>query len=133
MRVLIVGCGRLTTALVPDLAESGFEITVVSRSRECLESLSEFPGVQVVLTTEPTMQEFLQQAGIDTVDIFLALSDDDHRNALVAQIARHIHNVPKVICHLDNPQLQIFYTGLGMDVVGYSIGLLQDIHQAISR
>ena len=84
MRVLIVGCGRLTTALVPDLAESGFEITVVSRLRECLESLSEIPGVQVVLTTEPTMQEFLQQAGIDTVDIFLALSDDDHRNDLVS-------------------------------------------------
>ena len=56
MRVLIVGCGRLTTALVPDLAESAFEITVVSRSRECLESLSEIPGVQVVLTPEPTMQ-----------------------------------------------------------------------------
>ena len=133
MRVLIVGCGRLTTALVPDLAESGFEITVVSRSRECLESLSEIPGVQVVLTTEPTMQEFLQQAGVDTVDIFLALSDDDHRNALVSQIARYIYNVPKVICHLDNPQLQIFYAGLGMNVVGHSIGLLQDIHQAISR
>ena len=133
MRVLIVGCGRLTTALVPDLADSGFEITVVSRFRECLESLSEIPGVQVVLTTEPTMQEFLQQAGVDTVDIFLALSDDDHRNALISQIARHIYNVPKVICHLDNPQLQIFYTSLGMDVVGYSIGLLQDIHQAISK
>ena len=133
MRVLIVGCGRLTTALVPDLAESGFEITVVSRFRECLESLSEIPGVQVVLTAEPTMQDFLQQAGVDTVDIFLALSDDDHQNALLAQIARHIYNVPKVICHLDNPQLQIFYAGLGMDVVGYSIGLLQDIHQAISR
>ena len=133
MRVLIVGCGRLTTALVPDLAESGFQITVVSQSQECLESLSEISGVQVVLTTEPTMQEFLQQAGVDTVDVFLALSDDDHRNALVAQIARHIYNVPKVICHLDNPQLQIFYAGLGMNVVGYSIGLLQDIQQAISR
>ena len=133
MRILIVGCGRLTASLVPDLAESGFDITVVSRFRECLESLSEITGVQVVLTTEPTMQEFLQQAGVDTADIFLALSDDDHRNALVAQIARHIYNVPKVICHLDNPQLQIFYASLGMDVVGYSIGLLQDIHQAISR
>ena len=61
------------------------------------------------------------------------VSNDDHRNALVAQIARHIYNVPTVICHLDNPQLQIFYTGLGMNVVGYSIGLLQDIQQAISR
>jgi trk system potassium uptake protein TrkA len=72
-------------------------------------------------------------AGVDTTDIFLALSDDDHRNALTAQIARHIFNVPKVICHLDNPQLQILYAGLGLDVVGYSFGLLQDIRQSIEK
>ena len=133
MRVLILGCGRLTTTLVPDLAGNGTEITILSRERECLESVSDFPGVEVVLTIEPTMQDYLQLAGVDTTDIFLALSDDDHRNALTAQIARYIFNVPKVICHLDNPQLQILYAGLGLDVVGYSFGLLQDIRQSIEK
>lgn len=133
MRVLILGCGRLTTTLVPDLARNGVEITVLSRDRECLETLADIPGVEVVLTTEPTMQDYLQLAGVDTADIFLALSDDDHRNALTAQIARYIFNVPKVICHLENPQLQILYAGLGLDVVGYSIGLLQDIRQSIEK
>ena len=133
MRVLILGCGRLTTTLVPDLARNGVEITVLSRDRECLETLADIPGVDVVLTTEPTMQDYLQLAGVDTADIFLALSDDDHRNALTAQIARYIFNVPKVICHLENPQLQILYAGLGLDVVGYSIGLLQDIRQSIEK
>jgi trk system potassium uptake protein TrkA len=133
MRVLILGCGRLTTTLVPDLAVNGTEITILSRDRECLESVSDIPGVEVVLTIEPAMQDYLQLAGVDTTDIFLALSDDDHRNALTAQIARHIFNVPKVICHLDNPQLQILYAGLGLDVVGYSFGLLQDIRQSIEK
>ena len=133
MRVLILGCGRLTTTLVPDLAGKGTEITILSRDRECLESVSDIPGVEVVLTIEPTMQDYLQLAGVDTTDIFLALSDDDHRNALTAQIARHIFNVPKVICHLDNPQLQILYASLGLDVVGYSFGLLQDIRQSIEK
>jgi trk system potassium uptake protein TrkA len=133
MRVLILGCGRLTTTLVPDLVGDGVEITVLSRDRECLETVADIPGVEVVLTTEPTMQDYLQMAGVDTTDIFLALSDDDHRNALTAQIARYIFNVPKVICHLDNPQLQILYAGLGLDVVGYSFGLLQDIRQSIEK
>ena len=133
MRVLILGCGRLTTTLVPDLVGDGVEITVLSRDRECLETVADIPGVEVVLTTEPTMQDYLQMAGVDTTDIFLALSDDDHRNALTAQIARHIFNVPKVICHLDNPQLQSLYAGLGLDVVGYSFGLLQDIRQTIEK
>jgi len=133
MRVLILGCGRLTTTLVPDLAGDGAEITVLSRDRECLETVADLPGVDVVLTTEPTMQDYLQLAGVDTADIFLALSDDDHRNVLTAQIARYIFNVPKVICHLANPQLQILYAGLGLDVVGYSFGLLQDIRQSIEK
>ena len=133
MRVLILGCSRLTTTLVPDLAQAGFDITVLPQDQECLEKLGDQPAVDVVLTTEPTMQDYLQQGGIDTADIFLALSANDHQNAMVAQIARHIFNVPKVICHLDNPQLQLLYAGLGLDVVGYSIGLLQDIRQVMER
>ena len=50
MRVLILGCGRLTTTLVPDLARNGVEITVLSRDRECLETLADIPGVDVVLS-----------------------------------------------------------------------------------
>ena len=133
MRVLILGCGRLTTTLVSDLAKNGFEITILSRDRDCLDLVADQPGVTAVLTTEPTMQDYLQQGGVDTADIFLAFSGDDHLNAMVAQIARYIFNVPKVICHLDNPQLQLLYASLGLDVVGYSIGLLQDIRQAIER
>ena len=133
MRVLILGCGRLTTTLVSDLAQNGFEITILSRDRDCLDLVADQTGVTAVLTTEPTMQDYLQQGGIDTADIFLAFSGDDHLNAMVAQIARYIFKVPKVICHLDNPQLQLLYASLGLDVVGYSIGLLQDIRQAIER
>jgi len=133
MRVLILGCGRLTNTLVSDLAQNGFEITILSRDRDCLDLVADQPGVTAVLTTEPTMQDYLQQGGIDTADIFLAFSGDDHLNAMVAQIARYIFNVPKVICHLDNPQLQLLYASLGLDVVGYSIGLIQDIRQAIER
>ena len=133
MRVLILGCGRLTTTLVSDLTQNGFEITILSRDRDCLDLVADQTGVTAVLTTEPTMQDYLQQGGIDTADIFLAFSGDDHLNAMVAQIARYIFNVPKVICHLDNPQLQLLYASLGLDVVGYSIGLLQDIRQAIGR
>ena len=133
MRVLILGCNQLTTNLVPDLAEAGFHVSVLAGDRECLERVAGKPRVEVILTAEPLMQDYMQQAGIDTAEIFLALSNDDHQNALTAQIARHIFNVPKVICHLNDPQLQILYSGLGLDVVGYSFGLLQDIRQAIEK
>ncbi len=131
MRVLIFGCNRLTTSLVPDLAGDGVEITVLGDERGCLENVATYPGVRVVLTAEPIMQDYLQEGGIDHADVFLAMSTDDHQNILVAQIAKHIFNVPKVVCHLGNPQLQVLYAALGLNVVGYSFGLLQDVRQAI--
>jgi trk system potassium uptake protein TrkA len=131
MRVLIFGCNRLSTSLVGDLAGEGNDITVLGDERDCLESVATHPGVRVVLTAEPMMQDYLQEGGIDHADVFLAMSADDHQNILVAQIAKHIFNVPKVVCHLGNSQLQIMYAGLGLEVVGYSFGLLQDVRQAI--
>ncbi|NQW23133.1 MAG: NAD-binding protein [SAR202 cluster bacterium] len=131
MRVLIYGCNRLTTSLVPDLTGEGIEITVLGAERDCLESVATHPGVRVVLTAEPMMQDYLQEGGINHSDVFLAMSSDDHQNILVAQIAKHIYNVPKVVCHLGNPQLQVLYAALGLDVVGYSFGILQDVRQAI--
>ena len=133
MRVLIQGCSQLTTLLVPDLARAGSQVTVLSINRDCLELLADEPQVEVVLITEPLMQDYLRMGGIDNADIFLALSRDDHHNALVAQIALHIFNVPRVICYLEHPQLRILYDGLGLDVVGSTLGLVQDIRQAIER
>ncbi len=132
MRVLIFGCNRLTTSLVPDLAGDGVEITVLGDERDCLEIVATHPGVRVVLTAEPIMQDYLQEGGISHSDVFLAMSADDHENILVAQIAKHIFNVPKVVCHLVSPQLQVLYAALGLNVVGYSFGLLQDVRQAIA-
>jgi trk system potassium uptake protein TrkA len=131
MRVLIFGCNRLSTSLVADLAGEDNEITVLGGERDCLESVATHRGVHVVLTAEPMMQDYLQEGGIDHVDVFLAMSSDDHQNILVAQIAKHIYNVPKVVCHLSSPQLQVMYAALGLDVVGYSVGLMQDVRQAI--
>ena len=133
MRVLIFGCNRLSNSLVAGLAAEGNQITVLGGQRDCLESVSTHLGVRVILTAEPMMQDYLQEGGIDHADVFLAMSGDDHENILASQIAKHIYNVPKVVCHLGSPQLQVMYAALGLDVVGYSLGLLQDVRQAIER
>ena len=131
MRVLIFGCNRLSSSLVADLARDLNEITVLGSDRDSLESVATQSSVKVVFTAEPMMKDYLQEGGIDHADVFLAMSDDDHQNILVSQIAKHIFNVPKVVCHLGSPQLQVMYAGLGLDVVGYSFGLLHDVRQAI--
>ena len=133
MKVLIFGCGSLSANLVEDLSGKDNEITVLSDDREYLEKIDSYIDVRVVLTAEPIMQDYLREGNIDLCDVFLAISDDDHQNILVSQIAKYIYNVPKVICHLDNPRLQVMYAALGLDVIGSSFGLLQDVRQVIRR
>ena len=133
MQTLIYGCGQLAASTVRDLADEAAQITVIGKERNDLERLSGYPGVSVLLLTDPAMQDYLLEAGISHADAFLALSTDDHENLLMAQIAKRIFNVAHVVCHVENPQLQMLYSGLGLDVVGYSRGILQDIRQVIDR
>ena len=132
MRMLIYGWGQLAASAIRDLAGEDMDIMVLGKERSRLERLSAYRGVTVALLTEPVMQDYLLEAGISHVDAFLALSDDDHENLLLAQVAKQMFNVPRVVCHVENPQLQVLYTALGLNVVGYSRGILQDIRQAMS-
>ena len=133
MQMLIVGCDRTTPTLVPYLAQAGHGITVVDHAPDYLEMVADEPGVETILIAEPQMQDYMLQGGIETADVFLAMSGDDHRNALVAQIAQHLFHVPKVICRLDNLQLQPVYSELGLTVIGTTFGLIQAVHQAIEE
>jgi Trk K+ transport system NAD-binding subunit len=132
MEVMIFGCGRLTDMVVHYLIQLGYQVTVLDSDSTCLESVIKDEQAKGILISDPMMQDYLQEGGIGITEVFLALSGNDYRNALVAQIARHIFNVHTVICRLENPQLQQLYSGLGLKVIGPSIlTLFQDIHQAV--
>ena len=132
MDAIVYGCGRLASMLAPQLVQSGYNVTVLDSDLTRLESVVEEPQIKGVLIADPMMHDYLQEAHIDITELFLALSEDELKNALVSQVAKHIYNVPVVVCRLDNPQLQQLYSGLGLKVVGFSIlNLYNDIHQAI--
>ncbi len=134
MEAVIYGCGRLTAMLAPQLVQTGYQVTVLSDDSHCLESVVQERTIEGILITDAMMQDYLQEAQVATAELFVALSEDDHQNALVSQVARHIFNVPAVVCRLDNPQLQQLYSGLGLKVVGYSVlDLFHSIEQAIGE
>ena len=132
MQIIVYGCGQLAASAVRELAQEGDEVIVIGRDRSRLERLSDLSNVDAELLAAPAMQDYLLAAGVSHADAFLALSDDDHENLLVAQIALHMFNVPHVVCHVEHPQLHMMYTGLGLNVVGYSRGILQDIRHVIT-
>ena len=137
MRVLVYGSGQLASGVVRELQGDATEVVVLGVERSELERLSSHPNVIGVLLDEPVMYDYLMEAGITGADSFLALSTDDHDNLLAAQIARHVFGVRNVVCHVENPQLQVIYGTLeetkDITVISYSVGILQDIRYAMSE
>jgi trk system potassium uptake protein len=114
MRVLVMGCGRLGAHLAGLLDADGHQITILDTDSYSFRRLPpDFHGTALV--GNGVDEEALRKAGIQDMDMFVALSDGDNRNIMAAQIAKHMFNVPRVICRLYDPLRQEVFDTLGLE------------------
>jgi len=59
----------------------------------------------------------LKKAGITEAGAFVAVTQGDNRNVMAAQIAKHIFNVPKVLCRIYDPLRKDVYEALGIEAI----------------
>jgi trk system potassium uptake protein TrkA len=116
MRYLIVGCGRVGSALAKLLDADGHEIIVVDQSPSAFKRLGQkFKGHVVVGTGID--YDVLKRAGAKTADGFVAVTDGDNRNIMAALIAQRMFNIKKVICRIYDPPRGQMYKELGVQTV----------------
>jgi len=116
MRIVIVGCGRVGSRVAAELASEGHQVSVVDQRQEAFRRLPErFPG-QLVLGTGID-EDVLRSAGIESADVFIAVTEDDNTNIMAAQIAQVIYRVPKVILRIYDPERAEVYRRLGLTVI----------------
>ena len=116
MKVVIMGCGRVGARLATLLDIEGHTVTVLDTDSYSFRRLpSDFNGTALV--GNGVDQEALKQAGIEGADAFVAATQGDNRNVMAAQIARHIFNVPKVICRIYDPLRRELYNTLGIEAL----------------
>ena len=121
MNIVIMGCGRVGAWLARLLDADGHSVTVLDTDPYSFRRLSfprllpDFKGTALV--GNGIDQEALKRAGIEQADIFVALTQGDNRNVMASQIAKHIFNVPRVICRIYDPLRQELYTTLGLEAI----------------
>ena len=130
MHVLIMGCDDLGAHLASVLAGEGHRVTVMDARPDRLDTLPEGPHMEAVLTSDSLMAD-MRSVGMTHVGAFLALSEDDNRNAMAAQVARHIFHVHEVVCRVSDPRRGQFYKELGMDVVCPTLVLADTVSKAL--
>lgn len=127
--MVIMGCGRVGAQLAALLEEEGHKVTIMDRESDSFRRLP--PNFQGrALVGDGTDEDYLRRAGIEEADAFVAVTQGDNRNVMAAQIAKHIFNVPKVVCRIYDPLREELYHSLGLETISpTTVGakLLRDV------
>ena len=116
MKVIIMGCGRVGARLAELLDADGHAVTILDTDTYSFRRLPpKFGGTALI--GNGINEEVLKRAGIEEADAFVAVTQGDNRNVMAAQIAKHIFNVPKVICRIYDPLRQELYSTLGLETI----------------
>ncbi len=116
MKVVIMGSGRVGAQLAGLLDAEGHTVTILDNDAYSFRRLPpDFSGTALV--GNGLDQEVLKRAGIEDADAFMAVTQGDNRNVMAAQIAKHIFNVPRVICRIYDPLRQELYQTLGLEAI----------------
>jgi trk system potassium uptake protein len=113
VNVVIIGSGRTGAFLAELLDQGGDTVSIVDVERSAFSRLpSNFKGTPVL--GNGTDMDILRQAGIESANAFLALTQGDNRNLMAAQIAKKIFGVAQVFAKVNDPIRASTYRGQGI-------------------
>jgi trk system potassium uptake protein TrkA len=123
MFVLIVGCGRVGSSIAKHMLSEGHEVSVLDEDAEAIallergsdRSWEELGGSFTVGTALEI--DALLEAGIERADAFVASTDGDNTNLVIAQVAQRRFGVPRVVVRVLDPARSEWYREQGLTTV----------------
>jgi len=115
MYIIIVGGGRVGYYLSRALLDEGHEVLIVEKNATVCEVITEQMG-SICFRGDGCEAATLAEVGTSRADMLIAVTGDDEDNLVACQVAKHKHNVPRIIARIRNPQNEIVFKKLGVDV-----------------
>jgi trk system potassium uptake protein TrkA len=121
--ILILGAGRVGSAVARTMLREGHEVSCLDEDRESharlevgMDTSWEDAGGHFTVGTGLEI-EALQTAGIERADAFVAATNGDNTNIVVAQIAQKRFQVPTVIARVLDPRRAEWYDQHGLRTI----------------
>lgn len=114
VKAVVIGCGRVGSAVAKGLAADGWDVTAVDESEDALRRLGAWRGG--FIRGHGMDSRILQQAGIADADVAVVATNGDNTNLVVAQLVEKRFGVPAVVRILD-PARADFYGLQGLSIV----------------
>jgi trk/ktr system potassium uptake protein len=116
MRLIVMGCGRVGSALAAQFELEGHDVCVIDRDPRAKALLPEtFRGQFEV--GNGYHRSVLERAGITGADAFVAVTSGDNTNIVGARTAREAYRVPHVVARIYDPRRAEIYRELGIVTV----------------
>src|SRR3954453_272013 len=123
MFVVVVGSGRVGSTVAKMMLAEGHEVSVLDEDPEAINQLErgetqtweELGGSFTVGTALEI--DALMEAGIDRADAFVASTDGDNTNLVIAQVAQRRFNVRNVVVRVLDPARASWYEEQGLRTV----------------
>lgn len=112
--VMIIGGGRITYYLTLMLLDLGIYVTIIEKNPEkCLKLVERFPTVTVI-EGDGTDQELLLSENLESMDAFIALTDNDEENVIISMFA-NAKGIEHVIPKVNRVELGFILEKLGLE------------------
>lgn len=101
MKIIIIGCGKVGTALAEELAQDEHEITLIDTSPSRLQEIAEDVDALQIVGNGSSINT-LMEADVKHADLVIAVTNSDELNLLCCLIAKK-HSKCHTVARVRNP------------------------------
>ena len=116
MKAVVIGCGRVGSAVAKGLAAGSWDVTAVDENEDALIRLGPvWKGGFVV--GHGMDSRVLERAGVADADAAVVSTDGDNTNIVIGQVLQKRYEIPTVVVRILDPARADFYARRGMRTV----------------
>ena len=116
MKAVVIGCGRVGSAVAKGLAADGWDVTVVDEREDASVRLGpDWSGGFVIGHGMDT--RVLEQAGVADADAAVVATNGDNTNLVIGQVLQKRYEIGNVVVRVLDPARAEFYAQRGLHTV----------------
>ncbi len=119
MKVIIVGCGQVGSSIAEQLSMENYDVVVIDENRDRIQEISNSFDVMGIVGNG-ARYSILTEAGGDSADLMIAVTDSDELNllcCLIAKKAGHCRTIARVRNPVYSHEVSFIKNELGLSLI----------------
>jgi len=130
VKALVIGCGRVGSAVALELDRLGWDVTAIDEKEDALHRLGEHWSGGFVVGHGMDI-DVLKRAGIEESDAVVVATDGDNTNLVIGQLAQKRFAIETTVVRVLDPARAAVYKELGLWTVSPTSTAIETLTAAV--